>query len=369
MPATVAGAPVSFGVFELTPDSDDLILPTADQVCATLQETGYVGVDSGPIGFLGRGAELRERLERYGLELCGGWVDLPFSDDAAFAAALPTLDAALDVFTAVIETSPSRLPLPTLADSGDAIRKANPGGGAGHTLDADGWATLAKNVANAAGRIRDRGLKPTFHHHACTFVETPEEIDRFLEVTDVNLTFDSGHLLLGGVRHVLGQHRPAVRIEGVAGAAARVRLPDRVTGIGERGEGQPRGGGLDDGSEHVESGVEGRECGGERGIVGERQVDPSGAQLESVPLQAFPQLSAPAEEADGSGVDAHVAGLLKRGADLVCGGQDEVVGIGGQLEDAEADGGPGHGGRHVLSSVSDMSGQYCIVRAGFERGL
>jgi inosose dehydratase len=198
MSVTVAGAPVSFGVFELTPDSGDLILPSADEVCATLQETGYVGVDSGPIGFLGRGDELRERLARYGLELCGGWVDLPFSDDAAFTASLPALDAALDVFTAVVETSPTRLPLPTLADSGDAIRKANPGGGGGHTLDVEGWTTLAKNVAVAAARIRDRGLEPTFHHHACTFVETPDEIDRFLEVTDVDLTFDSGHLLLGG---------------------------------------------------------------------------------------------------------------------------------------------------------------------------
>ena len=64
MSITVAGAPVSFGVFELTPDSDDLVLPTADEVCATLQDTGYRGVDSGPIGLLGRGAELRERLAR-----------------------------------------------------------------------------------------------------------------------------------------------------------------------------------------------------------------------------------------------------------------------------------------------------------------
>jgi inosose dehydratase len=224
MSATVAGAPVSFGVFELTPDSDDLILPTADQVCATLQETGYVGVDSGPIGFLGRGAELRERLSMYGLELCGGWVDLPFSDDVAFAAALPTLDAALDVFSAVIETSPSRLPLPTLADSGDAIRKANPGGGAGHMLDANGWATMAKNVAAAAERIRDRGLEPTFHHHACTFVETPEEIDRFLELTDVNLTFDSGHLLLGGGDVLDGWRRWRDRVNHLHLKDVRVQL-------------------------------------------------------------------------------------------------------------------------------------------------
>ncbi|MGV8848344.1 MAG: TIM barrel protein [Propionibacteriaceae bacterium] len=231
MSITVAGAPVSFGVFELTPDSNDLVLPTADQVCATLQETGYVGVDSGPIGFLGRGAELRERLARYGLELCGGWVDLPFSDDAAFARALPTLEAALDVFTAVVETNPSRLPFPTLADSGDAVRKANPGGGAGHTLDADGWATLAHNVATAAARIRDRGLEPTFHHHACTFVETPDEVDRFLGLTDVNLTFDSGHLLLGGGDVLTGWRRWRERINHLHLKDVRVQLARDIVAL------------------------------------------------------------------------------------------------------------------------------------------
>jgi inosose dehydratase len=228
MSVTVAGAPVSFGVFELTPDSDNLVLPSADEVCATLQETGYLGVDSGPIGFLGRGDELRERLARYGLELCGGWVDLPFSDDTAFSAALPALDAALDVFTAVVETSPSRLPLPTLADSGDALRKANPGGGAGHTLDADGWRTLAKNVGAAADRIRDRGLEPTFHHHACTFVETPDEIDRFLELTDVDLTFDSGHLLLGGGDVLEGWRRWRDRINHLHLKDVRVELAREI---------------------------------------------------------------------------------------------------------------------------------------------
>ena len=224
MTITVAGAPVSFGVFELTPDSNDLVLPTADQVCATLQDTGYAGVDSGPIGFLGHGAELRERLARYGLELCGGWVDLPFSDDAAFATALPTLEAALDVFAAVIATNPSRLPLPTLADSGDAVRKENPGGGAGHTLDADGWAILARNVSTAAALVRDRGLEPTFHHHACTFVETPDEVDRFLALTDVDLTFDSGHLLLGGGDVLTGWRRWRERINHLHLKDVRVQL-------------------------------------------------------------------------------------------------------------------------------------------------
>ena len=198
MTISVAGAPVSFGVFELTPDDDDLVLPTADELTSVLAHQGYGGIDLGPVGFLGRGEALRRRLDAHGLELCGGWVDLPFSDDEAFAAALPSLEAALDVFSDAVDGHPSRAPLPTLADSGDDQRKANPGGGAGHALDEEGWDRFARNLATAAGRIRARGLEPTFHHHACTFVETPEEVDIFLGRTDVDLTFDTGHLLIGG---------------------------------------------------------------------------------------------------------------------------------------------------------------------------
>ena len=198
MTIAVAGAPVSFGVFELTPDDAGLVLPSADEVTSVLERSGYGGVDLGPVGFLGRGAELRQRLDRHGLELAGGWVDLPFSDDEAFAAALPTLDEALDVFSEAVDAHPERAPLPTLADSGDALRKANPGGGAGHSLDERGWDRFARNLATAAARVRARGLEPTFHHHACTFVETPAEVDTFLERTDVDLTFDTGHLLHRG---------------------------------------------------------------------------------------------------------------------------------------------------------------------------
>lgn len=199
MSIIVAGAPVSFGVFELTPDDPAVRLPTADEVCGVLQETGYAGVDMGPVGFLGTGADLLARLQAHGLELAGGWVDLPFSDDEAFAAALPRLDEALaSVFVPALESGPSKAPLPTLADSGDQLRKANPGGGAGHMLDEAGWGRFCRNLQTATERVRAAGLEPTFHHHAGTFIETPEEIDELLERTDVGLTFDSGHLLLGG---------------------------------------------------------------------------------------------------------------------------------------------------------------------------
>lgn len=197
MKAQVAGAPVSFGVFELTPEGAETVRP--DQLLEALQESGYAGVDLGPLGFLGEGAVLRERLERFGLELAGGWVQLPFSDDEAFAASLPSLADALRVFAESAEGGPARLPLPTLADDGSLRRQGAPGRGSEvDRLDDPAWARLVHNVARAAALVRTAGFEPTFHHHAGTFVESPDEIDRFLREVDIDLTLDTGHLVIAG---------------------------------------------------------------------------------------------------------------------------------------------------------------------------
>lgn len=210
----VAGAPVSFGVFDLGGSAGGR-LPGPDEVCATLSTHGYTGIDLGPLGFLGRGADLRHRLARHGLSLAGGWIDLPFSDPSAFPAALPALSAALDIFTEGTSDGAAPPPLPTLADSGSDLRRAHPGGGPHVALHPEGWATLARNVGVAADMVRGRGFEPTFHHHACTYVETPDEIDRFLDSTDVGLTLDTGHLILAGGDPVEGLQRWTDRINHV----------------------------------------------------------------------------------------------------------------------------------------------------------
>lgn len=223
----VAGAPVSFGVFDLGASAGGL-LPSADEVCSTLSIHGYTGVDLGPPGFLGRGADLRERLSRHGLSLAGGWIDLPFSDPSAFPASLPMLAEALDIFNEGSADGHRPPALPTLADSGSELRRAHPGGHADVALAEEGWSTLARNVAEAAALVRDRGFEPTFHHHACTYVETPEEIDRFLDCTDVDLTLDTGHLILAGGDPVEGLQRWGGRINHVHIKDARIDVLQRV---------------------------------------------------------------------------------------------------------------------------------------------
>jgi inosose dehydratase len=226
----VAAAPVSFGVFEMTADGP---LPDPEEVLSAIRQAGYDGVDLGPVGWLGTGDVLAERLRRHSLTLCGGWVDLPYSDDEAFAAVLPSLGAALEVFTAGAGADPARRPLPTLADSGSDLRRAHPGGAAGIGLDEAGWRTFARNLAVAAERVRAAGFEPTFHHHVGTYVETPDEIEEFLARSDVDLTLDTGHLLLGGGDPVQALRRWAGRINHVHVKDVRLSVLEDVVRAGE----------------------------------------------------------------------------------------------------------------------------------------
>ncbi|MGN9777494.1 sugar phosphate isomerase/epimerase family protein [Micromonospora sp. H33] len=204
----VAGAPVNYGIYQPTGapvGPGDLL--------AALARDGYTGVDSGPIGYLGTGETLAQRLAAAGIGLAGGWVDLRFADPAGFAEDLAQLDAALDVFTAAPAEDPRFAPRPTLACPGNPARMARPGTpiDLASALPAAAWPDFAARVQQAADRCRDRGLEPVFHYHLGTDVETEAEADRLLELTDIAICLDTGHLALAGgdpvaaVRHWAGR--------------------------------------------------------------------------------------------------------------------------------------------------------------------
>lgn len=208
----LANAPVSYGVFELArPDLIDL--PAGEEISEWVHDAGYQGIDLGPVGLLGTGSDLTDRLDRYNLGLAGGWLEIPFSGTAEeFDHAVDVLNGALDLFVRAAESRPEPPPRPTIADSGSPARKARPGGAPELMLHGDAWATFTDRINQVATIVIARGLEPTFHHHACTSVETPAEIDALLDATDIGLTFDSGHLLIGGGDPLSDFHRWAYRI-------------------------------------------------------------------------------------------------------------------------------------------------------------
>jgi inosose dehydratase len=165
----IANAPVSYGAFELTVGVLPNV-PAAERVLDAIAAAGYEGTELGPLGYLGTGRTLHDRLDSRGLSLAGAFVQARFGEDDA----LGTLAAIL----AAIAGSGAK---PVLAEAGP--RGSEPA-----------W----DEIQRAAEHSRSLGFEPTFHPHMGTRVESPEEIERLLERTDVGLLLDTGHLVAGG---------------------------------------------------------------------------------------------------------------------------------------------------------------------------
>jgi len=192
----VANAPCSYGAFEVTVGRLPNI-PDAVDVLSSMADAGYEGTELGPPGYLGDRDVLRGRIEGNGLELVGGYIPIRFSEPKALDEDIASMEATLDLF----EAAGAPAARPVFADAGSPARAARPGAAATHPelgLDDAGWKRFADGVARAATAARARGFEPTFHHHTATHVEAPWEIERMLELTDVGLLLDTGHLALGG---------------------------------------------------------------------------------------------------------------------------------------------------------------------------
>ena len=191
----VASAPVSYGAFEVTVGIDPMA-PTDLQVLDEVAAAGYAGIDLGPVGYLGRGRDLRERLASRSLGLAGAYIELPYTDPTALRGAMAALDELLDALDEAGRSDGAPPARPTLADAGSDARRARPGQDNG--MDAEAWRRFGAGLGEVVRRCRDRGHEPTFHPETGTHVAWPSEIERVLEVSDIGLCLDTGHLLLAG---------------------------------------------------------------------------------------------------------------------------------------------------------------------------
>jgi inosose dehydratase len=226
---TVANAPISWGAFELTVGQHPGV-PDADRIVELLVEAGYDGIDLGPLGYLGRGRELHERLASRNLGLAGGYIELPFSDHTALHEQLAALDELLDTFDEAATTNGPR-PRPTIADAGAPHRRTAVGRAAvdrSFGLDDHQWQQWASGMAIVLDRCRNRGYEPTLHPETGTFIEAPWEIDRALELTDIGLCLETGHQLVGGGDALATLDRWGDRVNHVHVKDARAAVVGRI---------------------------------------------------------------------------------------------------------------------------------------------
>jgi inosose dehydratase len=225
----VGNAPVSWGVYEA-----DRPNPPFAEVLDGIARAGYEGSELGPYGYLPTSPEgLDRELRARRLALGSSFVPLPLED----ASRRPdSVRVALDVARLLATQHVREL---IVADDEDPARTARAGrvpgdGSAG--FDDRQWREAVATLETVARALRDElSMRVVVHHHAGTFVETPQEIDRLLAQTDpelVGLLLDTGHAVYGGVDpvEVLRRHGRRVRYvhlkDARADELARVRTTD-----------------------------------------------------------------------------------------------------------------------------------------------
>lgn len=201
----LATAPISWGVCEV-PGWGLQLRP--ERVLADMHELGVHATEAGPEGWLGADArEMRELLERYELELVGGFLPVVLHDPdrledslarmRATAARFAELGASVVCSAAVVDDAWS----PPVE------------------LDAREWGRLLEALPRLDEIAAAHGLRHVLHPHWGTLVERDEDVRRVLEGSAAGICLDTGHLALGG-------SDPLALCRGAADRIAHVHLKD-----------------------------------------------------------------------------------------------------------------------------------------------
>jgi inosose dehydratase len=196
----VGNAPCSWGSLEFEGTDGEAI--GYRQMLDELTATGYTGTELGDWGYMPIDpSQLRAELDARGLVMLGAFVPVAMKNPDAHAAGVANAVKTARLLRAVASDP---LPFLVLADENGTVAERTTN--AGRITPQMGlsdveWRTFAEG-ANAVGRAvaGETGLATVLHHHCAGYIETPDEIARFLELTDpkaIGLVFDTGHYSYG----------------------------------------------------------------------------------------------------------------------------------------------------------------------------
>ncbi len=189
---------IKFGVSPIAWSNDDMHELGGETSLATcLQDVSDLGFDGVELGnkFPRTPDQLCAVLDGYGIELVGGWFsgnlleNDPEDELARMEDHLALLRAAgTDVF---IYAEVCR----AIHGNRSTPMHETP------RLSQDEWATFASKLNHVADALGAQGFRLAYHHHMGTVVETGDDLDRFLALTQANvgLVLDVGHATLGGI--------------------------------------------------------------------------------------------------------------------------------------------------------------------------
>ena len=208
----VGNAPCSWGVIENVEGQRGGYIQVLDE----MQETGFAGTELGDWGFMPTDPDfLRQELAARNLKLLASWVSVYLHDAARHAAS--EADAVRTARLLAEVGGPDNLIVLGNDPYGDPMRthyagRIQPEQG---MTDAQ-WQVFTEGANRVARAVkRETGLRTVFHHHIGTWVETPQETARLLEMTDpevLGLVLDTGHYHFGGGDPLVALQQHANRI-------------------------------------------------------------------------------------------------------------------------------------------------------------
>lgn len=178
-----------------------------------IAEVGYAGV---PAAFRAgqRPEAIAQRFGSFGLRPLAGYLGAAFHDPAERSNNLEKLRQHIDWSLALGLTE--LFVAENLFDSRLAV--------AGHEtanrsdqLSESGYQYLAETLNEVGRKCKEQGIQACFHNHTASYVETRDEFDRLLALTDPELLFiglDTGHLAYAGgdVPDFIATYGPRIRI-------------------------------------------------------------------------------------------------------------------------------------------------------------
>lgn len=195
----IANAPCSWGVLEFNLDGK---AAGFELVLDEIAETGYQGSELGDWGFMPTvPMNLKHELNLRDLSMVGAFVPVFLKDRSKHAAG-----AEVAVKTAKLMAD-AGFPdaFIVLADDNGSVKERTLNAGrvsANMGLTNNEWQIFAEGANFVAAEVKAKtGLRTVFHHHCGGYVETPDEINRLMALTDptlVGLVLDMGHYQFGG---------------------------------------------------------------------------------------------------------------------------------------------------------------------------
>lgn len=208
----IANAPCSWGVIEKVDGERNDYIRVLDELAAT----GYIGTELGDWGFMPTNPDaLREVITSRNLDLVASWVTVSLHDaskheqsaeDCVRTAKLLAAVGGTDCFV-IFGNDPYT----------DPTRNKNAGRLTPEmALPEAQWQVFAQGAEYVAQRVMDEtGLRSVIHHHIGTWIETPAEMQRIMEMTNpdlIGMVFDTGHWSFAGGDPVQGIHQFKERI-------------------------------------------------------------------------------------------------------------------------------------------------------------